>query len=325
MKILWTHNFSPENIVAGNFMYILARGMQELGLKIDLEYLGNLRSPSEFISARRRVRELSAKYDLVHAQFGSACAFASADCYVPNIVTLRGSDWHVYKGRKIGAMLHNYLAFLLSRISLQKFDEVIVMSNRMAAEVRLVLEDKNNVYVIPDALDDKFFKRIDKKEARTRLGQADNNKLWVLFTTVSIDNPVKRASLAMNAFNYAKNKCSEIELRIASGISPGDMPTFVSACDIVLCTSSHEGWPNSVKEALACGLPFVATDVSDLQLIADMYPSCRVVQPDPMILGENILQVLKSGQVEGLSKAVDHMNVLQTCNEIRKRYISILS
>lgn len=324
MKVLWTHNFSPDNPVAGNFMYILKKGMQEMNVEIDLEYLGNLRSPFELVAARRRVKKLSAQYDLVHAQFGSACAYASAECLVPNIVSLRGSDWHVYKGKNAGLTIHNYLAAFLSRISLRRYAEVVVMSERMAAEVRKFL-GRSNVFVVPDAVDDAFFTKIDKMEARAHLGESNNRNPWVLFTTVSVDNPVKRAALAMEAVEHARKSGAQIELRVASGIPPSEMPLFVSACDMVLCTSTHEGWPNSVKEALACGLPFVSTDVSDLHLIANKYPACRVVEPDPIELGDSILHVLKQGDVKGLALTVEHMNVMNTCALLKRRYISVLS
>jgi glycosyltransferase involved in cell wall biosynthesis len=72
------------------------------------------------------------------------------------------------------------------------------------------------------------------------------------------------------------------------------MPLFVAACDVILCTSEHEGWPNCVKESLSCGVPFVATDVSDLRDIAAQEPGCRVCPADPAVIAENICDVLGS-------------------------------
>lgn len=63
---------------------------------------------------------------------------------------------------------------------------------------------------------------------------------------------------------------------------------------IVLCTSTHEGWLNSIKEALACNVPVVLTDVSDLHLITDNEKDCRIYPPDAEIIVDNICDVLNS-------------------------------
>ncbi len=64
-------------------MHILVGGMKELGVDIHLKYLGNLRSPLDLYKARYSLREMSAKFDIVHAQFGSACAFVCAAAQSP--------------------------------------------------------------------------------------------------------------------------------------------------------------------------------------------------------------------------------------------------
>ncbi|MFO0837894.1 MAG: glycosyltransferase [Phycisphaerae bacterium] len=42
-----------------------------------------------------------------------------------------------------------------------------------------------------------------------------------------------------------------------------DMPEIYNACDLTVLTSAREGTPNVLLESLACGVPVVATDVSD--------------------------------------------------------------
>ncbi len=46
-------------------------------------------------------------------------------------------------------------------------------------------------------------------------------------------------------------------------INPPDIPGLLSKCDVFLSTSLFEGNSNSIMEAMAAGLPIVATDVGD--------------------------------------------------------------
>jgi glycosyltransferase involved in cell wall biosynthesis len=46
-----------------------------------------------------------------------------------------------------------------------------------------------------------------------------------------------------------------------------DMPSLYAAADFAISTSVSEGFPNFIAEAMACGVPVVATDVGDSRLI----------------------------------------------------------
>lgn len=66
-----------------------------------------------------------------------------------------------------------------------------------------------------------------------------------------------------------------------------DMPRVHNAFDVLALASHAEGFPNVVAEAMASGVPCVATDVGDAREIAG--PAARVVPPrDPAALAEGL-------------------------------------
>jgi glycosyltransferase involved in cell wall biosynthesis len=70
------------------------------------------------------------------------------------------------------------------------------------------------------------------------------------------------------------------------------MPELMSAADCLLLTSAIEGSPNVVKEAVACGLPVVSTDVGDVaEILSDVDPSW-VCAPDLAALANALVECL---------------------------------
>ena len=56
-------------------------------------------------------------------------------------------------------------------------------------------------------------------------------------------------------------------VRVVGEVAHDAVPTWMQAADVVTLPSAAEGFPNSVREALACGRPVVATPVGDLPCI----------------------------------------------------------
>ena len=79
----------------------------------------------------------------------------------------------------------------------------------------------------------------------------------------------------------------DAELLVAGDVAPTMMPVYLSACDVLLLTSAHEGSPNVVKEALACDLPVVSVDVGDVQRMrgVDGCVLCADDRPDTIAAG----------------------------------------
>lgn len=90
-----------------------------------------------------------------------------------------------------------------------------------------------------------------------------------------------------------------------------DVSRLLRGCDVAILSSATEGFPNAVGEAMASGLPVVATDVGDTaRIIAD---TGRVVPPrDPQALAVATLELLR----------LDRNSLAQLARLARKRIIA---
>ena len=324
MRVLWTHNFDPAKPNSQVFMNIAARGLRARGVDLHCEYLGNLRSIVNLARARKHLRSLAADFDVVHAQYGSACALATAAITgKPKVLSIRGNDWNLHDS--IGFhYLHTRLARLMTRWSMAGYEVVVTVSRRVAADIDASVGGMTLV-PMPSPIDLSQFVPRNKKEARAALGFPDCEERWVLFNALNLNDPIKRFSLAKRAFELANAKCGNMRFRIATDLSHAELPLFTAACDVILCTSETEGWPNSVKEALACNVPFVSTDVSDLRDIAREERTCRICPAEPEVLAESICDVVSSREKPDLRKHVMTMSVEASSDQLIGIYESLVS
>jgi glycosyltransferase involved in cell wall biosynthesis len=59
-------------------------------------------------------------------------------------------------------------------------------------------------------------------------------------------------------------------VRLLGSRAPDDLPDLYAAADVFALATEREGWPNAVVEALACGIPVVATRTGGVpELVAD--------------------------------------------------------
>jgi glycosyltransferase involved in cell wall biosynthesis len=78
------------------------------------------------------------------------------------------------------------------------------------------------------------------------------------------------------------------ELHYLRGVPHNKVPVWLNAGDVLLVTSSQEGSPNIVKEALACNLPVVSVDVGDVPERLHGIEGCYLASPEPSDLAAKL-------------------------------------
>jgi len=218
--------------------------------QVDVLHFRGYSSKCEYLKAafevRRRTR--GGRYDVVHAHYGVTGLPALFRCDAPLVVTLHGSD-----------ALCGWVEPAVSRLVCRLADGTVVVSKGIA--------DKIPGEVIPCGVDLRSFKPKGRELARERLGLS-LEKLYVLFPF----NPgrrIKRYDLASGAVNALSKAGVNVELLTVSKVPNSEMPWYYSAANAMILFSDSEASPTSVKEALACNLPVVSTEVGDVKDIVE--------------------------------------------------------
>ena len=206
------------------------------------------------------LRHAAGDYDLVHANYGLTAPHAVAQVRLPVVVSLWGSD---LAGR------YGHVSRFASRFA----DAVVVMSEAMAADLG------RDCHVVPHGVDLDVFRPEPTDEARERLGWRDDAH-HVLFPYPE-GRAVKDYPRAERVVGAAREQVAgDLVLQTVSGVAHEDMSTYFNAADALLLTSRREGSPNVVKEALACDLPVVSTDVGDVRERVAGVAGSRVTDAD---------------------------------------------
>jgi len=243
-----------------------------------------------------------------HSRSAYLAIWACAD-KIPIVVSFLGTDLY-----NMGTA--NRLAY---RSVIRRATAVIVKSERM----RALITERQDVHVIPNGVDMSLFKPMDRFTCRKRLG-LDTNYLYVLFAA-DPERVEKNFSLAQSAMEWlkARYRVSDCVLLPVYGVPQEILAEYINACNCMILSSEYEGSPNVVKEAMACNVPIVSTDVGDVRELVNNTANCHVVAHDSRLLGDALYNVLShEGPTDGRAR-VEHLSVERVAHIISNIYQSI--
>ena len=85
------------------------------------------------------------------------------------------------------------------------------------------------------------------------------------------------------------------KVRFVGPVAPSSLPDWYRAADLFALSSLSEGIPNVLRESLACGTPYVATNVGGIAELSS-HPALTLVPPnDPPALAHAIIDALARG------------------------------
>jgi glycosyltransferase involved in cell wall biosynthesis len=160
--------------------------------------------------------------------------------------------------------------------------------------MRRVIADVPGVHVIPNGVDLSAVKTEPRAAARRALGWCEDG--LVLLFPASKDEPRKNFPLAQAVERKLRARGMDVRLEQLFGRPHATIIQAMNAADVLLLPSLHEGSPNAVKEAMACGLPVVAAPVGDCpELLRDCQPSA-IAERTEEAFTEAAARVLAAGR-----------------------------
>lgn len=225
-----------------------------------------------------------APLDAIDAHFGFpdgvGSVLAARELGVPAFVTIRGSETDFMRDPAIRDSMRHAFGAAAGCITVSHSLKAMLDANDVATD---------HVRVIHNAIDRSRFRPGAKANARAKLGLSSDARIVV---SVGHLVSIKRFHVLIDAFTKLRASDTAARLLIIGGNAYeaeypasltrlvqarglGDVVTFVGAvppesvvdhlqaADLFSLASSREGCCNAILEALACGVPVVATAVGD--------------------------------------------------------------
>jgi glycosyltransferase involved in cell wall biosynthesis len=241
------------------------------------------------------------RFDLIDAHFSFPDGFAAVLLGLvfrcPVTITVRGT---------LGQLLKYRLRRIAAMLALRGATRVLAVSSPLADQAMSLGVDRARLEVIPNGVDAGRFAPLDRLEARARLAIPVEQRLIVSVGHLSRRKGFHRViavlprlfdayptvSLAVvggpgverdNARDLQRQvRAPQVAARVVlAGAQPPDIVRiWLSAADLFVLASDFEGCPNVIWEALACGLPVVATRVGDIPRMVPPFAGLLFDDPD---------------------------------------------
>src|SRR3954451_10532013 len=231
---------TPERPASGPFVRDQVEARRRRG-DVEVEVFAFPAGSRNYARAARELRRRyrGRRFDVVHVHFGLVAWPALLAGLSPLVVTLHGNDLLHPRSRPFTRAALPFMA-LPAAVS-RAFSRNVPGAGTT-----------RRVAILPCGVDLTRFRRIPRADARARLG-LDPAGPYLLFP--------HEPSRALKRFDRAREAAGDVPLLTLGGVPADEVPYWINAANAVLVPSQEEGFGLAVMEALACGVPPLATPV----------------------------------------------------------------
>ena len=213
---------------------------------------------------------------------------------------------------------------IIGKAVLKRANKVITVSKETKKYVLRLGADKTKTSVIYNGVDTDFFHPVNKEESRKKLGLPKNRKIILSVRRLVYKNGLDTLleSVPLVAQNHPdvlfvvagkgpsrkliEDRIKELgidsNVKLTGFVPDNLLPVYYDAADyFVLPSASGEGLPLVLLEAMACGLPVIATAVGGTpEILKHMKNGVLVPPRNPEAMAEALSKLL----LEGLGSAL---------------------
>jgi len=327
IKVLFITTEWPteENPYAVPFLVRHVQLLQESGISIQVFRFRGKKNPFNYLKAWWRIRQIPywKEAEILHAHWGQS-AFPALFSRKKLVISYHGSDLYGIVNSHGKQTFQGRALTMLSKCMASRADYCITVSNRLK---KMLGAKVNKTRTIPMGINLNKFHPMDKNDCRESLKLPKGTR-FVLFVSdpMRLEKQFWMAQMAVTQYQ-ARHPEEDLQLLVINGVEYAQIPVYLNAGDVLILTSTHEGSPTVIKEAIACNLPVVSFNVGDVEeWIKDLDGCylCEKASVDCLVKGLEI--ALLHGPLHNLpEKLRNRMDEKNTTGEVIKVYQNLLN
>lgn len=280
-------------------------------------------------------------FDLIHAHTifpdGYAAIKVTDNFHCPVVITGHGYDVYDIPWR-------NYLFLRSCQEAVRKSDQLISVSKSLLPDLKKLGARDDRTTIIPNGVDIKLFSPENRTACRKKLDLSDKKRIILCVANLF---EIKGVEYLLRAFAEVQRKLPDTALFIVGegplfhrlsdlqnilglkesaflvgGKPHSELPVWFNAADLVVLPSLNESFGIVLIEAMACGIPIVASDVGGIpDIVADDKVGLLTSPGDKEALANTLIKALnRDWNRSSISERAKKYSMSSVANQLAELY-----